>query len=221
MRAVIEVLVARGSDLEIEPGYGRTVVTTLARLGGAAVAVVANQPAVKAGSIDADGADKATHFLAVAAPFHLPVLFLADNPGVLAGSASERAGILPHAAPMFAAQTRITSPKLHVTLRKAYGFGSSLMAMNPFDDQTVTLALPGARLGAMPAEGGADAARVDGDTKAVLQHAELRGAYSAADTMPHDEVVAPAEPRDALLNALRLTTARRRLPVRPVRQPGD
>jgi acetyl-CoA carboxylase carboxyltransferase component len=220
IRPVIEVLVDRGSDLEIEPAYGRTVVTALARLGGTAVAIVANQPAVKAGSIDADGADKATHFLAVAAAFHLPVLFLADNPGVLAGSASERAGILRHAARMFAAQARVTSPKLHVTLRKAYGFGSSLMAMNPFDDQTVSLALPGARLGAMPAEGGAEAARVDGDTKAVLQHAELGGAYSAADTMSYDEVIAPAELRDALLAALRLTTARRQLPVRPVRPPG-
>lgn len=220
IRNVIEVLVDRGSHLEIEPAYGRTVVTTLARLGGTAVAIVANQPAVKAGSIDADGADKATHFLGVAAAFHLPVLFLADNPGVLAGSASERAGILRHAARMFAAQTRVASPKLHVTLRKAYGFGSSLMAMNPFDDQTVALALPGARLGAMPAEGGAEAARVDGDTKAVLQHAELGGAYSAADTMSYDEVVAPAELRDALLQALRLTGARRQLSVRPVRQPG-
>src|SRR5260370_35707180 len=94
------------------------------------------------------------------------------------------------------------------------------MAMTRSAAQSITPALPGARLGAMPAEGGAEAARVDGDTKAVLQHAELGGAYSAADTMSYDEVVAPAELRDALLNALRLTTARRRLPVRPVRQPG-
>jgi acetyl-CoA carboxylase carboxyltransferase component len=220
VRPAIDVLVDHGSTLEIEPAHGRTVVTALARLGGTAVAIVANQPAVKAGSIDADGADKAAHFLGVAAAFHLPVLFLADNPGVLAGSAAERAGILRHAARMFAAQARVQAPKLHVTLRKAYGFGSSLMAMNPFDDQTVCLALPGARLGAMPAEGGAAAARVDGDTKAVMQHAELGGAYGAADTMSYDEVVAPAELRDALLDALRLTSARRDLPVRPVRQPG-
>jgi acetyl-CoA carboxylase carboxyltransferase component len=220
IRRVIEVLVDRGSDQEIEPVYGRTIVTTLARLGGVPVAIVANQPAVKAGSIDADGADKAAHFLGVAAAFHLPVVFLADNPGVLAGSASERAGILRHAARMFAAQARVASPKLHVTLRKAYGFGSSLMAMNPFDDQTVSLALPGARLGAMPAAAGADAAGVDADSRAVLQHAELGGAYSAADTMSFDEIVAPSQLRDALLNAMRLTTARRQLSVRPVRRPG-
>jgi acetyl-CoA carboxylase carboxyltransferase component len=220
IRRVVEVLVDHGSDLEIEPAYGRTILTTLARLGGVPVAVVANQPAVKAGSIDADGADKAAHFLGVAAAFHLPVVFLADNPGVLAGSSAERAGILRHAARMFAAQTRVASPKLHVTLRKAYGFGSSLMAMNPFDDQTVSLALPGARLGAMPAAGGADAAGVDHDTRAVLEHAELGGAYSAADTMSFDEIVAPSQLRDALLDALRLTTARRQLTVQPVRQPG-
>jgi methylmalonyl-CoA decarboxylase subunit alpha len=220
IRRVIELLVDDGSSLEIEPAFGRTIVTTLGRLGGVPVALVANQPAVKAGSIDADGADKAAHFLGVAAAFHLPVVFLADNPGVLAGSASERAGILRHAARMFAAQARVRSPKLHVTLRKAYGFGSSLMAMNPFDDQTVSLALPGARLGAMPAAGSADAAGVDDDTRAVLEHAELGGAYSAADTMSFDEIVAPVQLRDALLDALRLTSARRDLRVRPVRQPG-
>ena len=206
--------------LEIEPAHARTVVTALAVLGGRAVAVVANQPASKAGAIDAESADKAAHFLGVAGAFHLPVVFLADNPGVLAGRAAERSGILRHAARMFAAQARVRSPKLHVTLRKAYGFGSSLMAMNPFDDQTVTLAFPGARLGAMPAAGGAEAAGVDGDTKAVLEHAELGGAYSSADTMSYDEVIAPAELRDALLAALRLSEARRALPVRPARHPG-
>lgn len=215
VRGVLDTVCDRGSVLEIQPAFGRTVVTALGRLGGEAVGVVANQPAVKAGAIDADGADKATHFLGVAAAFHLPVVFFADNPGVLAGTAAERAGVLRHAARMFAAQAQLGASKLHVTLRKAYGFGSSLMAMNPFDDQTVTLALPGARLGAMPAEGGAQAAGVDGDTKAVLEHAELGGAYSSADTMGYDEIVAPAELRDALLGALRLSGTRRRMPVTP------
>jgi acetyl-CoA carboxylase carboxyltransferase component len=72
----------------------------------------------------------------------------------------------------------------------------------------------------MPAEGGADAAGVDGDTKAVLQHAELGGAYAAADTMSYDEIVDPTGLRAALLDALRLTAARRQLPVRPVRHLG-
>ncbi len=217
---VLDAVLDAGSVLEIEPAHARSVVTALARLGGESVGVVANQPASKAGSIDAAAADKAAHFLSVADAFHLPVVFLADNPGVLAGTAAERSGILRHAARMFAAQHRLRSPKLHVTLRKAYGFGSSLMAMNPFDAQTVTLALPGARLGAMPATSGAEAAGLEADAQALLEHAELGGAYSSADTLGYDEVVQPAELRDALLDALRLTAARRRAPVGPAEHHG-
>jgi methylmalonyl-CoA decarboxylase subunit alpha len=220
MRPVVELVADRDSVLEIEPAFGRPVVTALARLGGEPVAIVANQPAAKAGAIDSDAADKAAHFLEVADAFHLPVVFVADNPGVLAGTAAERSGILRHAARMFAAQARVRSPKFHVTLRKAYGFGSSLMAMNPFDRQAVTLALPGARLGAMPATGGGAAAGVDGDTQQLLDHAELGGAYSSADTMSYDDVIEPRELRNALLAALRLASARRSEPPTPAHHHG-
>ena len=217
VRPVVELLVDRGDTLEIEPAFGRPIVTALAWLGGEPVAIVANQPAAKAGAIDSEAADKAAHFIDVAGAFHLPLVFLADNPGVLAGTAAERSGVLRHAARVFAAQARVQSPKLHVTLRKAYGFGSSLMAMNPFDRQTVTLALPGARLGAMPATGGGAAAGVDEDAQRVLDHAELGGAYSSADTMSYDEVIEPGELRNALLAALRLSAGRRSQPPEPAR----
>ena len=218
--AVVDLVADRGSVLEIERAFGRPIVTALARLGGEPVAIVANQPAAKAGAIDRDAGDKASHFIDVAGAFHLPVVFLADNPGVLAGTAAERSGVLRHAARLFAAQARMQSPKLHVTLRKAYGFGSSLMGMNPFDAQTVTLALPGARLGAMPATGGGAAAGVDDDAQRVLDNAELGGAYSSADTMSYDEVIEPGELRNALLAALRLTAARRSQPPEPALHHG-
>jgi acetyl-CoA carboxylase carboxyltransferase component len=115
------------------------------------VAVVANQPQVFAGSIDVDGADKAAHFITVADSFHLPLVFLADNPGVLPGTASERRGILRAGARMFAAQTMATSPKFEVTMRKAYGFGSMVMGMIGFDNQSAVFAFPGATMGAMGA----------------------------------------------------------------------
>lgn len=208
----------RGGVLEIQPDFGRSVVTALAYLGGVSVAVVANNPAVKAGAIDSDAADKAAHFLEVAAAFQLPVVFLADNPGVMAGTVAERSGILRHAARMYAAQARVTGPKLHVTLRKAYGFGSSLMAMNPFDAQTTTVAFPGARLGAMPAESGADAAGIEPDVRALMEHADLGGAYAAADRMSYDDVIDPRDLRNELLRALALSAARREvLPVPDLR----
>ncbi len=206
---VVELLADEGSVLEVQPGFGRSIITAFTRLGGESVAVVANNPAVKAGAIDADAADKAAHFLDVCAAFDLPVVFLADNPGVLAGTVAERSGILRHAARMYAAQARLTGPKLHVTIRKAYGFGSSLMAMNPFDGQTTTLAFPGARLGAMPAESGAEAAGIEADVRAVMEHAELGGAYSSADHLSYDDIIDPRDLRRALGAALRLSETRR------------
>src|SRR5207237_3122086 len=129
MRRVVDVLADDGRWFELQPGFGTAMVCGLAHLGGEPVAVVANQPKVLAGSIDADAADKAAHFITVADSFHLPLLFLADNPGVLPGTKSERAAVLRSGARMFAAQTWATTPKLHLTLRKAYGFGSMVMAM--------------------------------------------------------------------------------------------
>jgi acetyl-CoA carboxylase carboxyltransferase component len=209
MRKVVDLVFDAGSALEIQPDFGASVLTVLARLGGEAVAVLANQPKVKAGTIDADAADKAAHFLEVAGAFHLPVVFLADNPGVLPGSEGERAGVLRAGARMFFAQAKLDTPKLHVTLRKAFGFGSSIMAMNPFDRQTVTLAFPGASLAAMPAGGGGAAAGADDAMQAQLDGAEAFGPWSVADTLGYDEVVDPRELRNALLGALRGAVGRR------------
>ena len=203
IRPVVEAVVDAGSVLELSARFGASMLTAFARLGGQAVAVVANQPAVRAGAVDRDAADKAAHFLDVAAAFHLPVLFLADNPGVLAGTVAERSGVLRAAARLYAAQARVRAPKLHVTLRKAYGFGSSVMAMNPFDAQTVTLALPGAELAAMPSSSGGPPP-----------------VYRTADTMGYDHVVDPAELRNALLSALRLASVRLTGPVEPVASTG-
>ncbi len=79
---------------EVQPRFGKAIICALAHLGGHPVAVVANQPQVLAGSIDAAAADKAAHFIMVADSFHLPLVFLADNPGMLPGSRSERSGVL-------------------------------------------------------------------------------------------------------------------------------
>ncbi len=204
IKPVIELLMDSDSALEIQPLYGTAIVTVLARLGGQAVAVVANQPMVMAGSIDHAAAEKAAHFMEVANAFHLPVIFLADNPGIMSGSKAEQAGTLRAAARMYMAQSRIQSPKLHITLRKAFGFGSSLMAMNPFDHQTITLALPGISLGGIPSTGGGNAAKVNEETKAQLAAAETSSAWSSGDTMAYDEIIDPRDMRNALLKTLTL-----------------
>lgn len=204
---VLETLVDDGSLLVIQPTFGPSMVTALGSLGGQSVAIVANDPGVMAGTVDSAGADKAAHFLDVVGAFGLPCVFLADNPGVLAGTLAERQGILRHAARMFAVQHRLTVPKLHVTLRKAFGFGSSIMAMNPFDGQTITLAFPSITLGSLPASSEASAV-TDRKERARLAAEQARASITAGSRLSYDAIIDPRDLRNALLSGLSLAGGR-------------
>ena len=220
MAALVEAVVDGGQTLPIRPGYGRAIICALARMGGEPVGIVANQPVELAGSIDVAAAEKAAHFISVCDCFHMPLLFLADNPGVLAGTASERAGVLRASARMYAAQTRATTVKIHVTLRKAFGFGSCVMAMNPHDSQTLSFAYPGATVGAMGAAGAGRAVGADQRAERDLHRAEEESAYRSASALSFDEVIDPRDTRDAVLVALELSARRRSQPPEPKARTG-
>jgi acetyl-CoA carboxylase carboxyltransferase component len=182
MREVLHVLVDANSLFELQPDFGRSLITALARIGGVPCLLVANQPAELAGSLTRDCAEKATHFMEMAHSFGLPLVTLLDNPGVMPGPVSERAGVLRAAGQMFAAQRRYRGKKIVVTLRKAFGFGSSVMGMNPWDRQAISLALPSVNLGGVPAIGGAEAAKASAEDAEQMQ-ALQSGAWIPADAM--------------------------------------
>ena len=162
-----------------------------------------NQPAVQAGAITRDAAEKACHFIEVADNFGLPLVFLLDNPGVMPGPDAERSGVLKAAGKMFAAQRRYRGKKVVATLRKAFGFGSSVMGMNPWDRQAISLALPSVSLGGVPAIGGAEAARASEAEAEQLKDIQS-GAWVPADAMAFDKVIEPAELRNEIIAALHL-----------------
>jgi acetyl-CoA carboxylase carboxyltransferase component len=218
MRRVIDSIVDSPDWFEVQPRFGSAMVCALAHLGGNPVAIVANQPRVQAGSIDSRAADKAAHFISVADAFHVPLLFLADNPGMMPGTRSERAGVLRSGARMFAAQTIATTPKLEITLRKAYGFGSMVMAMTPFNGQVATFAYPGATMGAMGAAAQGSAIGADADQSAALRQAELAASYRSAEGLGFDELLDPRQTRNALLSALSRGLWTRQSAAEPVRR---
>jgi acetyl-CoA carboxylase carboxyltransferase component len=220
MRRAIDAIVDTKDWFEIQPTYGTAMICALAHLGGHPIAIVANQPKVMAGSIDAKAADKAARFITVADSFHLPLVFLADNPGMMPGTRSEQAGVLRSGARMYAAQSMVTSPKLEVTLRKAYGFGSMVMAMAPFDGQTGTFAFPGATMGAMGAGAMGSAINADADQAESLRRAELTASYRSAEGLGFDELIDPRQTRNALLDALTRGLWARQQPAAPVSRIG-
>jgi len=208
MHRVLEMLVDEGSLFEIQPRYGASLITALAFLGGHSVAILANNPSVRAGSVDSPAAIKAVDFLETAGNFNLPVIFLADNPGVMAGTKAERDGILKWAGKMFKAQRRLRSPKLHVTLRKAFGFGSSTMAQNPFDGQTLCYGFPAITISSMPAGSGGRSAKLDAETQERVEKAQKAGPWRMAAGMGYDDILDPRELRNALIHGLVLAAER-------------
>ncbi len=216
MRAVLDVVFDARGWFEVQPKFGAAMICALAHLGGHPVAVVANQPKVLAGSIDADAADKAAHFIMVADSFHLPIVFLADNPGMLPGSRSEKSGVLRSGARMFAAQTAATTLKLHLTLRKAYGFGSMVMSLLGFDNQSATFAYPGATMGAMSAAALSRASHAAEDVEAKLRKAEVEASFRSASHLGFDDLIHPEETRNALLSALQRGIYARQAAAEPV-----
>jgi acetyl-CoA carboxylase carboxyltransferase component len=180
----------------------------MARVGGQACLFIANQPMVQAGAITCEAAEKASHFIEVADAFDLPLIMLLDNPGVMPGPEAEKSGVLRAAGRMFAAQRRYSGQKIVITLRKAFGFGSSVMGMNPWDGQAISLALPSVTLGGVPAIGGAQAARAS-EAEAVQMQDVQSGAWVPADAMAFDKVVDPRELRNEIIAVLQRQTALR------------
>ena len=153
MRRYVRGLVDAGSFFEIHELWARELTIGFARLAGQVIGVVANNPMFKGGVLFVDSADKATRFIQLCDAFNVPLLFLADVPGFMVGTAVEKQGIIRHGAKMISAVSEATVPKICVVVRKAYGAGLYAMA-GPGFEPDATIALPTAKIAVM----GADAA---------------------------------------------------------------
>ena len=115
---------------------------------------------------------------------------------------------------MYAAQYLATTPKFEVTLRKAYGFGSMVMGMIPFDGQSGVFAFPGATMGAMGAAAMSRATGSDPDEADRLRTMEVEASFRSAKTLGFDELIDPRETpqRPAATRSSERSTAVRRRP---------
>lgn len=208
MHKVLDRIVDAGSLFEVQPKFGRAIITALAFVGGRAVAFVANNPGYGAGAVDSAAAQKATDFIETVGNFGHPVIFMIDNPGVLAGSRAEREGILKWGGKMFLAERRLENPKIGILMRKGFGFGLVNMAGTPFDHQTMMYALPSVNLAAMPAGSGGRSAKLGDAAQAEVERAQRSGPYALANRLGVDDVIDPREIRNAIMDGLQLTEGR-------------
>jgi methylmalonyl-CoA decarboxylase subunit alpha len=211
MRRYVRGIVDSGSLFEVHALWARELLVGFARLDGQPVGVVANNPMFKGGVLFVDSADKGTRFIQLCDAFNVPLLFLADVPGFMVGTAVERQGIIRHGAKMISAVSEATVPKICVIVRKAYGAGLYAMA-GPGFDPDATLALPTAKIAVMGAEAAVNAvyynrlAALGSPEEREAEIRRLRSEYEAdidvlrlAGELVVDDVVEPEDLRAQLI----------------------
>jgi acetyl-CoA carboxylase carboxyltransferase component len=230
----IEEIIDEGSMLEIHKLFARELVTCLARLDGKPVGIIANQPNYKGGVLFVDSADKAARFIQLCDAFNVPLLFLADVPGFMVGTAVEREGIIRHGAKMISAVSEATVPKISVIVRKAYGAGLYAMC-GPGFEPDATLALPTAMIAVMGAEAAVNAVhynriqQITDEAERAAYVDRLRAEYNEdidivrlASELVVDAIVEPEDLRGELVRRFAAyagkdrTFSRRRHGVTPV-----
>jgi acetyl-CoA carboxylase carboxyltransferase component len=218
VRSVVEVVADPGSVLELRREAAPGMVTALARLGGRAVGILANDPTHLGGAIDADGADSAARFLGLCDVHGLPVVVLCDTPGFMVGPEAEEAAGVRRFGRLFQAGAHLRVPLVAVVLRKAYGLGAQAMMGGHLHAPVATLGWPTAELGPMGLEGAvrlgfrrdleaiADPAeREERERQLVeLAYANASG-FNVATFAEIDDVIDPAETRDRIIAALTTT----------------
>lgn len=153
IRDVIETLADVGSVLEIRKDFGIGMVTSLVRVEGRPLGIIANNPMHLGGAIDADGSDKGARFMQLCDAFDIPILFLCDTPGIMVGPEIEKTALVRHSSRMFLIGANLSVPFFTIVIRKSYGLGAIAMAGGSFKTPFFSVSWPTGEFGGMGLEG--------------------------------------------------------------------
>ncbi|GAB3598158.1 acyl-CoA carboxylase subunit beta [Angustibacter peucedani] len=211
---VENVLDDPATTVELFPRWAPNIVTTLGRLGGRTVGVIANNPMRLGGCLDSSSAEKAARFVRMCDAFGVPLVVVVDVPGYLPGVGQEWDGVVRRGAKLLHAFAEATVPRVTLVTRKAYG--GAYIAMNSRSlGATKVFAWPGAQLAVMGAVAAVrilhrrklaevpDDARADVEAELAAEHEVLAGGLPrAVEIGVVDEVVEPSDTRGALARAI-------------------
>ena len=203
-----------GPALELHARWAPNVVTTLGRLAGRTVGVIANNPLRLGGCLDSISAEKAARFVRMCDAFGVPLVVLVDVPGYLPGVGQEWDGVVRRGAKLLHAFAEAVVPRVTLVTRKSYG--GAYIAMNSRSlGATAVYAWPGAEVAVMGAKAAVGilhrkklAAAPPGEREALhaqlaAEHERIAGGVARAQEIGVvDDVVEPAQTKRRLVAAL-------------------
>ena len=205
MRRIVKCLVDKDTMFEMKPRFGKSAITTLARLGGKSVGIIANNPLHRGGALDADACRKIVDFLVMCDSFNIPIVLLVDTPGFQIGTEAERSGAPGKIMNFMNAMTLVTVPKLSVILRKSYGRAYVCMGGGRHSDDIA--AWPTAEISFMSPEFATTIVHgvKPGDADYAARLAEIEqdaDVWGLASVFAAHAVIEPAATRDYLIRML-------------------
>jgi methylmalonyl-CoA decarboxylase subunit alpha len=228
MHKLISHIVDHESMFEIRASYGRAVIIALAHLDGRPVGIIANNPKIYAGAMDADAARKQIHFMELCDTFHIPLVFLVDVPGFMVGLQAESEGTLREGMRVVYTAGQLKIPTVSVVIRKCYGMAG--MATCNKNDIDLKIAWPSGEWGSLPVEGGVAAAfrrEIESaeDPKAKEQELEQRlrayaSPFRTAEALAVEEIIDPRETRPMLCEYIELAERRLKIGLGPRARAG-
>jgi acetyl-CoA carboxylase carboxyltransferase component len=214
MNKLLKCIFDEGSMFPIKPLFGKSVITTLARINGRVVGAVANQPMWQGGAMDTDGIDKVISFLVLCDTFNIPIIFFHDIPGFIVGKAAERKRVAAKVMNYMNALGLLTVPRISVILRKTYGMAfwnmggcgtaSDFIVAWP----TAEISFVDPEIAAKVVFGGKEAPQEQWD-EFIQNMVEDSSPYGPAGLNLINDVIDPRETRDYLIRALEVSVRRR------------
>ncbi|MFV8381495.1 acyl-CoA carboxylase subunit beta [Corynebacterium hindlerae] len=216
MHDLIAKLFDANDFLEVQPNFAQNLIVGFARIDGKSVGVIANQPLVYAGCIDADAADKGARFIRICDAYNIPLVYLVDTPGYLPGVAQEKAGLIHRGAKFAFALVEATVPKVSLIVRKAYGGAYAVMGSKNLSGD-INLAWPTAQIAVMGSAAavvmiqGKQLAKIEDENQRAYMKKVFMDFYDENMTSPYvaaergyiDAMIEPNKTRLALRQALR------------------
>ncbi len=214
MKNVIKNIVDNGDFFETHGEWAANIIVGFARLNGRSIGIVANQPAVLAGVLDINSAEKAARFIRFCDCFNIPIITFEYVPGFLPGTDQEYGGIIKHGAKLLYDYCEATVPKITVITRKAYGGAYDVMNSKHVRGD-INYAWPSAEIAVMGPKGAVEIifkkeiANAEDSEKAALEKEQeyrdkFANPYIAAEWGYIDDVIEARQTRPKLIKALEM-----------------
>lgn len=229
IKEIVYSVADEGKFMEVQPHFAENIVVGFSHFNGFPAGIVANQPAVLAGTLDIDASVKAARFVRFCDAFSIPLVILEDVPGFLPGVDQEHGGIIKHGAKLLYAFAEATVPKITLITRKAYGGAYCVMASKHLRAD-VNYAYPTAEIAVMGPQGAvAILFRKDIEDSSDPEQFKAQkieefrekfaNPYVAAERGYIDEVIEPRHTRFKLICALEMAANKR--DTNPPRKHGN